>query len=584
MKRCWSMFSVRAKPLGKGLLLESRTKRKKISYIAVLPFLVVGVLTCKTVPPASPESPGEKAEASSPQEVSVSTETATEAIAPGPESAQETQKMTPPDLSEAPLFLGEPPILVGEVPSLPALTEPSSSLKKQEEPQPADKTASTQAGEGQKGSAAPQVSSGTSARQERPAETKPPASSTSSTEQKKTTPPPVLKPTETVVAEQKTESPASPLQSLSEPAVRGEGALPEALSYSRSVRALVGQLVEVPFQGGGWIYLGEVAGRRGLVYDSRRTDPEGQTFIFRAENVGLYSLKFFRQDFLQDYVINDYVRVEVVQNPEITETGGFRLAPDRGRVVAEPRWPPRSTATTPAAAPESSKVSGDQSASPISSSTRVEQGKDTASSPVAAPNTGTAGAVATGNVAPLANVSPGAAAGTPSPSQGAVPAATGGSGPAPGGAPSGTTATGAGAQNLGTSGAPATSTAPGLSAVSGGAPSGLSGLSGVPPASSTLPENSSLETLLRQARDAYEKNQYAAALDLLNQMYASYPAGTDEALWLMGQIFETQGPQRDIKKAYDAYKRLLEEFPTSSRYDEAQRRMRYIERFYFNIR
>ncbi|MEJ5189378.1 MAG: tetratricopeptide repeat protein, partial [Breznakiellaceae bacterium] len=242
-------------------------------------------------------------------------------------------------------------------------------------------------------------------------------------------------------------------------------------------------------------------------------------------------------------------------------------------------------AAAPAAAPESSKGTGDQSASPISSSTKGEQGDNTSAfSPVPPANTGTSAPASSGTAGGSANVSPGAAAGTSSASQGAVPAATGGSGPAPGGAPSGTTTTGAGAQNLRTSGGQATSTAPGLSAVSGGTPSGLSALSGVSPASSTLPENTSLEALLRQARDAYEKNQYAAALDLLNQMYDSYPAGTDEALWLMGQIFETQGPQRDIKKAYDAYKRLLEEFPTSSRYDEAQRRMRYIERFYFNIR
>lgn len=549
---------------------------------------MAGVLACKTVPPASQESPGEKAEAPSPQEVSVSAE----AKAPGPESALETQKTAGPDLSEAPLFLGETPILVGEVPSPPAFPEPSAPLKIPAESQTAvvtDKTASSLTGEEQTGKSLSQDSSGTSPRQERPTEPKPSASSTSSTEQKKTTTPPVLKPTEPIVAEQKTESPASTLQNLPEPAVRGEKGLPEALSYSRSVRALVGQLVEVPFQGGGWIYLGEVAGRRGLVYDSRRTDPEGQTFIFRAEDTGLYSLKFFRQDFLQDYVINDYVRVEVVQNPEITETGGFRLAPDRGRVVAEPRWPPRSAGAAVAANPESSKGSGNQSGGDIaSSSTRGEQGNNTSvSSSVPPANAGTPAPVSSGTAGGSANVPSGAAPGTASSSAGGPAMVSGGSVDSPAVTPSsGTGTTAGGTQTLSVAGASAGSTVSSLSAVPGsaGTPSGLSPLSGVPLASSALPENTSLDALLRQAREAYEKKQYAVALELLNQMNTLYPAGTDEALWLMGQIFETQGPHRDIKKAYDTYKRLLEEFPTSSRYDEAQRRMRYIERFYFNIR
>jgi hypothetical protein len=109
--------------------------------------------------------------------------------------------------------------------------------------------------------------------------------------------------------------------------------------YSRVVRATVGQMVEIPFRGTGWVYLGELASRRGIAYDSRRLDPEGQSFIFRAETAGVYSLKFYKQDFIRDYILNDHVQVIVGEVPETAGSGWFNPPVDRGRVVAVPRWP-----------------------------------------------------------------------------------------------------------------------------------------------------------------------------------------------------------------------------------------------------
>jgi hypothetical protein len=113
----------------------------------------------------------------------------------------------------------------------------------------------------------------------------------------------------------------------------------EEIVFSRTVRATVGQLVEIPFRGGGWVYLGEFGSRRGIAYDSRRLDPEGQTFVFRAEQSGTYVLKFYRQDFIRDYILNDYVQVIVGEALDTSGTGWFSPSADRGRVVAEPRWP-----------------------------------------------------------------------------------------------------------------------------------------------------------------------------------------------------------------------------------------------------
>jgi outer membrane protein assembly factor BamD (BamD/ComL family) len=75
----------------------------------------------------------------------------------------------------------------------------------------------------------------------------------------------------------------------------------------------------------------------------------------------------------------------------------------------------------------------------------------------------------------------------------------------------------------------------------------------------------------------------AAALSILDQFREAYPSGSDEAWWLYGQLLEANGPRRDVRSALDYYRRLIREYPQSSRFDEARRRIAYLERYYFNI-
>ena len=67
-------------------------------------------------------------------------------------------------------------------------------------------------------------------------------------------------------------------------------------------------------------------------------------------------------------------------------------------------------------------------------------------------------------------------------------------------------------------------------------------------------------------------------------MIQHYPSGTDEAWWLFGQVFEANSPSRDIRLALEYYRRLIREYPQSSRVRDAQRRIAFLERFFFNIR
>ena len=110
----------------------------------------------------------------------------------------------------------------------------------------------------------------------------------------------------------------------------------EAVEYSRVVRAVAGQTIEIPFRGTGWVYLGELRSRPGVTYNSRRSDPEGQTFVFRAEEAGTFGLKFYKQDYIRDYILNDYVRVIVDEAPAREVPASSR---DLIRVISAPRWP-----------------------------------------------------------------------------------------------------------------------------------------------------------------------------------------------------------------------------------------------------
>ncbi|MDR1324863.1 MAG: hypothetical protein LBK00_02365 [Treponema sp.] len=100
------------------------------------------------------------------------------------------------------------------------------------------------------------------------------------------------------------------------PAIMPITTTPQSDAAPRTVRTFVGQLVEIPFQGNGWVYLGEAESRKGISYDSRRVETDGQRMVFRTESTGTYTLQFYKQDFIQDRIINEQVRVIVNEASE----------------------------------------------------------------------------------------------------------------------------------------------------------------------------------------------------------------------------------------------------------------------------
>jgi tetratricopeptide (TPR) repeat protein len=347
---------------------------------------------------------------------------------------------------------------------------------------------------------------------------------------------PVLRPLEQSIMPLPMEEPVSPpVTTLPQgfpdlPVRTPPSAAVEEIVFSRIVRATIGQLVEIPFRGAGWVYLGELSSRRGIAYDSRRLDPEGQTFVFRAEQAGTYALKFYRQDFIREYILNDYVQVIVDEAPDASGAGWFSPPVDRGRVTAEPRWPPAEDAAQPSAV------------TPGFPAASAEQ--PSASSPVSGTSSlGTETAAATAGVLPPAETV------------------------------------------LSPSAAPAAAVPPGVPLAVAEAPP-----ADVPPTDTAVPPLSEIPAdvdpgeYIQNAKNEYDAGRVTSALAILNRLQELYPSGTDEAWWLCAQLLEANGPNRDIRLALEYYRRLIREYPQSLRVLEARQRIAYLERFYFNLR
>jgi hypothetical protein len=75
----------------------------------------------------------------------------------------------------------------------------------------------------------------------------------------------------------------------------------------------VGETVEVPLPGSGWVYLGEANERKGLSYQRRHVSADGQVFVFRPETAGSYRLTFKKQDLLRGVDTDAVAEVTAVE-------------------------------------------------------------------------------------------------------------------------------------------------------------------------------------------------------------------------------------------------------------------------------
>ena len=92
-----------------------------------------------------------------------------------------------------------------------------------------------------------------------------------------------------------------------------------------------------------------------------------------------------------------------------------------------------------------------------------------------------------------------------------------------------------------------------------------------------------LSELLDQAVTSLQNKQYNQAYDALLSYLEYSTDGRDQALYLMGQLLEADSPLKNIKEAINKYQTLCENYPASKYWDEANKRIIYLKRFYIDI-
>lgn len=97
-------------------------------------------------------------------------------------------------------------------------------------------------------------------------------------------------------------------------------------------------------------------------------------------------------------------------------------------------------------------------------------------------------------------------------------------------------------------------------------------------------ENSDPKILLQEAQILYNEKEYALALEKINLFLSKSATNADEALFLQGQCYEAKSDAQDIKAAINSYATLTENYPASKFWDNANKRIIYLKRFYLEAR
>ncbi len=90
--------------------------------------------------------------------------------------------------------------------------------------------------------------------------------------------------------------------------------------------------------------------------------------------------------------------------------------------------------------------------------------------------------------------------------------------------------------------------------------------------------------LLKEAQLLYNEKEYSAANKKIEEFFEVAVNNRDEGLYLQGQILEAKSSIQNIKAAIEAYTTLTKNYPASKYWDDANKRIIYLKRFYLEVR
>jgi outer membrane protein assembly factor BamD (BamD/ComL family) len=113
------------------------------------------------------------------------------------------------------------------------------------------------------------------------------------------------------------------------------------------------------------------------------------------------------------------------------------------------------------------------------------------------------------------------------------------------------------------------------------AASQAAGPAGNLPAAASLTDPAAL---IKLARDELSVRKVSSALEALDRYRSLYPNASDEIFFLYAVAYEQDTPFRDIKKAYENYRRVRDEYPRSQFWRQSAEKLVYLERHFPGLR
>ena len=302
----------------------------------------------------------------------------------------------------------------------------------------------------------------------------------------------------------------------------------EEITPSRKVTLKKMEYLDITYPGQGWIYMGITDGSKDLTYFGRKLGTENTKFTLQARNAGKKIVHFYKNDALSGQYIDDYIEVEILNQKGSNKT--HIDAPEYKQPV-------------PKKAKE--KINKDQAKND------EEISMETSESSLVQTTSNSSNVSDSNSVSSIENDSK-------IEKQTSAPKET-------------KNEEGVLEQEEEGRGGERTSSSSSSSSSS---------------IEKTEDKNSLTDsnTLLQEAQVLYNEKEYKLALEKINSFLDSATSKRDLGLYLQGQILEAKSEVQNIKAAIEAYSTLTKNYPASKRWDDANKRMIYLKRFYLEVR
>lgn len=97
-------------------------------------------------------------------------------------------------------------------------------------------------------------------------------------------------------------------------------------------------------------------------------------------------------------------------------------------------------------------------------------------------------------------------------------------------------------------------------------------------------ENLDADDLLKRAKELFDEKKYIESNKYVTSFLEIATSNRDEGLYLKGQILEQDGETKNIKESISTYETIVNNYPESYYWDDAHKRIIYLNRFYIQIR